>query len=357
MIESEGRLFVSDWATGSIKIFDSQTGACVRNLTLNDQLWSVAFEFCPDTIPAYYPLFAPGVRYSHEDAFRTMWERPSSSGPGRLGGFDLGPDGTVVIKGIVVVPYWQGINQESRTHLQFGVLCITTRDLSNWKVQLTPPEQEMNFTVLHPVSIQGSSLWLDAWDWETGDMINGRPNPGRWIRSAKYSMDGAFTGVLSREQPGYPDSSTYRSTSDQWLCDGLDTTTMVRVIQGHRAVDLVNTRDGTFRRVPLPSTVPATPDSGETFTTHAVRFGKDLLGVKVVLKDARGTSSSQFVAVGRLEPSGRQVTWLQVVDLSAISDDMHALVDTHENQQYQNSLYAIMESRDQGPYLAKITWE
>ncbi|MBU3679920.1 MAG: hypothetical protein FGM32_10000 [Candidatus Kapabacteria bacterium] len=286
-----------------------------------------------------------------------MWRGSSLSGPGRLTGFDVSFDGSVVLKATINLPYSDGEDFGSSIGLQYGVLLVSRHGLSNWEVTLLPPEQQMNFAALSVVSIQGSSLWLDAWDWETGDMINGRPNPGRWIRSAKYSMEGAFTGVLSREQPGYPDSSTYRSTSDQWLCDGLDTTTMVRVIEGHRAVDLVNTRDGTFRRVPLPSTVPATPDSGKTYTTHAVRFGKDLLGVKVMLKDARGTSSSQFVAIGRLEPEGRHVTWLQVLDLSAISDDMLALVDTHENPQYQSGLYAIMESRDQGPYLAKIRWE
>ena len=315
-----------------------------------ENLWQQA----PDTIPEYYIMGRErGRKLSYLDALKYLQRDNTGI---IIDGFDVYENDSILATATIRFPYNETHDNGNRyvSHLMFAYAIKTRYRSDSTSAILLSPNMAENFCpVSFGVNVQGSKVWISAWDWKqmTED---GRLNEDDWwARSARYTRSGGFTGVVSREKPDYRDSGRYRQSST-WLADGLDTTTFVRVVSTIPAVDVVNADNGSFVRIDLPSGTLSI--RGSSFTTHPVRYGDGLLAVIFRETPPEEARQRQFILIGKLGKQPPLIQWIGMYSFTT-GDQLLSLVDTNDSPLYRKDLLGIFENPDTGPYLARIEVE
>ncbi|MBU3679844.1 MAG: hypothetical protein FGM32_09610 [Candidatus Kapabacteria bacterium] len=353
-IVGNSALLALDLELRKIVSIDIPSGSISDNIAISLSDLETLWQQAPDTIPDYYIVGTErGSKMSYSEALRYL--RRDNSGI-TIDGFDVYNNDSIFATATIRFPYSEIRENGDRYvgHLMFAYAIKTRYRSDSIAAILLSPQKAANFCpVSFGVNVQGSKVWLSAWDWKqrTEDaMLN---ENYWWARSARYTRSGEFTGKVSREKSNYNDSGSYRQTST-WLADGLDTTTYVRVMSAVSAVDIVNADDGSFVRVDLPSSVMSNMES--VFTTHPVRFGVDLLAVVLRKTPPDKGSQQQFVVIGKLAKQPPVVQWIGFYSCTS-DNQLLSLVDTNDSPLYRKDLLGIFENPDTGPYLARIELE
>lgn len=352
----DSMLLVLDYEAGDIRVFNPYSGKFSRCLRIPPEAGDQLDQQYPDTIPPSY-LEVTG-RGEKLDPLSTVsngaiddYRRQRCS----IRGFTIYNSDSIGVISDVQVPYVLigPTRYGKKTLLRYTFLYLTSLRSNLGKAINMPAVLSTNFAPVGDAIVAcDSGFWMSAWDWYERDRFKDGVHPGPFVRSAKYSRDGGFVGILSRERPNYADSTIYRS-GNQWLLDGAHSGSIVRVVSNVPAVDVVDASDGTFKRHTLPRTVHPSTDSMNTFISEPVRFGGRHIAVKVTQIKRNNTVGEKFIVIGDLDPSGHGLVWKSVVRLNQ-SDALLSLVDSNDSPLYRKDLLGIFENVERGPYLARI---
>ena len=281
-----------------------------------------------------------------------------SSFYGALDGYDVIHIDTLVIKSKIAYPYMGvGKSGEKETGI-FSFPILVRLALSSLEHTLIPMRlADMSNNVSSKagtICYRNGHLWIPGQDLYYRELREEMKLdlPSGSI-SAKFTLDGQLVGAVSREHRTADEEKRY-VRSQQYLCDGIDSLSMVRVLSYKPAVDLVDTDDGSFRRVSLPESIVQMADSGAVFVSDPVRFGSNKLALRcsVMTGDVQRT----FIVVGTLMDNREDVEWMNVAEIGMV-DRLMSLVDTNDSPLYRKNLLGIFENPETGPYLARIEVE
>lgn len=355
-VVGDSLLFVLEYNVGDIHVFNANTGEYSRTIQIPPDVGYQLDDQYPDTIPAcYLDVIGSGVKMVppaanlNEPMNDYRRQRYSIRGFTTYGG-----DSIAVISGARVPYALKDPRRYGRqTVLPYTFVYMTSRNARLGKAVVMSVSLSKNFVTEGDAIVAcDSGFWLAAWDWFERDRFKDRIHPGPFVRSAKHSRDGSFIDILSRESPHYADSAGYRS-GHQWLLEGGDTGSCIRVISNVPAVDVMDAHDGTFTRYQLPKSVHSHSDSLTTMTIEPVRFGGQRLAVRVVQVRTDNTAAAKFIVIGDLDQSGRGLVWTSVVTLER-SDALLSLISSNDSPLYRQYLLGIFENPEHGPYLARI---
>lgn len=350
----DSALLALDLSLGRILSIDLRAGHIREDVSVTRNHLHSLWQQIPDTLPEYYVTGAErGRKLDYAEALRYLQRDGALEGGVHVEGFDIHDQDSIFAIAAVRFPYSAvDVNGTPYVdHLGFPFAIKTRHGSDSAKIILLSPELSANFCVVsNGVAVQGSRVWLSAWDWKerTADMMPRDDN--WWSRTAGYTRLGVFTGIVSRETTDFDEFRDYR-LSNTWLCHGLDTTCYLRILSNRAAVDVVNAEDGSFLRFDLPS--PIVEDNKVTFTTHPVRFGGDRFAVVLRVSHPENSIQEHYVFIGKLYVGKALLRWATIIRCRT-RDRLLCLVDSNDSPLYRQDLLGIFENPERGPYLARI---
>lgn len=352
----DSMLLALDYQAGDIRVFNPYSGKFLWCLRIPPEAGDQLDQQYPDTVPpCYLEVTGRGEKLDPLSAvsngFIDDYRRQRCS----IRGFTIYNSDSIGVISDVQVPYLLdgSTGFGKKTLLPFTILYLTSLRSNLGKAMNMPAVLSTNFApVGNAIVACDSGFWMSAWDWYERDRFKDGGHPGPFVRSAKYSRDGRFVGILSRESPNYADSTIYRR-GNQWLLNGTHSGSIIRVISTVPAVDVVDASDGTFKRHELPRFVHPSTDSMNILMSDPVRFGARRLAVKATQIKRSKTVGETFIVIGDLDQSGRGLIWKSVLRLNQ-SDALLSLVDSNDSPLYRKDLLGIFENVERGPYLARI---
>ncbi|MBU3680060.1 MAG: hypothetical protein FGM32_10725 [Candidatus Kapabacteria bacterium] len=326
--------------------------------------FELAVRQLPDELPELWSRVLGRATKVEYDLFRQRYLDGSdgffqpSSFYGALDGYDVIHLDTLVLKSKIRYPY-TGVSETGENETGFHtfpiLVVVSLRSLERKTVMLATGDE-----IINCVSNEGTICYRNGHLWIPGQDLYYRELreelkldlPSGSI-SARFTLDGQLAGAVSREDRTADEEKRY-VRSQQYLCDGVDSLSMVRVLSYKPAVDLVDTDDGSFRRVSLPESIVQMADSGAVVVSDPVRYGNNKLALRCSVKT--GIVQRTFIVVGTLLDNRRDVKWHNVVEVGKV-DQLMSLVDTNDSPLYRKDLLGIFENPDTGPYLARIELE
>jgi len=335
-----------------------------RVLRIESHDFEMAVRQLPDELPELWSRVLGRATKVGYELFRerhldgTNGSFQPSSFYGKLNGFDMIHNDTLILQSKITYPY-TGVSETGQNETGFHtfpiLVVVPIRSLERRTVmQATGDEINNCVSKEGPICYRNGHLWISGQDFFYRELREEMKLalPSGSI-SAKFTLDGQLTGAVSREHQTADEEKRY-FTSQQYLCDGIDSLSMVRVLSYKPAVDLVDTDDGSFRRVPLPESIVQMLDSGAVVVSDPVRFGSNKLALRC--SAMTGDVQRTFIVVGTLTDNRKDVEWKNVAEIGTV-DRLMSLVDTNDSPQYRKELLGIFENLETGPYLARIEVE
>lgn len=360
-IVNDSMLIVRSAAPQMIVIVNTLSPDDQRVIRVESDILEFVEKQLPEELPEHIARVLGPLRKLDYESFKETYLRSSdgnlkSNGYyGDLRGFDLIHKDTLLLSSRVKYAYW-GVNAagEQSTHFFYYPVLIKC-DLSNIsRSAIVPVTSDGNANYQSKdgsISYRSGHLWMSSQDLYSTDLRRTLGLNVPWgSLTAKLSVGGQLTGTMSRD----PDSLAYANEyfkSQQFLCDGIDSLSMVRVMSQKPLVDLVNIDDGTFRRIPLPESIVRLRDTSSFYVSEPIRFGSDKLALRYSIRT--GEAWRSFVVVGTLHANRRDIKWNYATDLGK-GDRLMCLVDSNDSPLYRKDLLGIFENVERGPYLARI---
>jgi hypothetical protein len=273
---------------------------------------------------------------------------------GDLYGFDMiGSDSLIIASGVIYPYFRDGVGDEkTTTRMPFPLLVRAALDGSGYSPSVLPWHHSLNvYPTNNVVCMLGNSAWIGVGDYYPQEYSGPRSTDLMGAITAKYSSHGSFRGVVSREMSDMPNLERMQR-SRQFLCEGIDSNSLVRVLSIAKSVDLVNTDDGSYRRIPMPASIRQLEDTLGFDARQLVRFGGDKIAVHIALIKSKPWRN--FIVTGKLSADRAEIAWTNVLECQVGGHNLLDIVDTNESPLFRNQLLAIFEDPSVGPYLARI---
>lgn len=335
-----------------------------RVFRIESRDFEMAVRQLPDELPELWSRVIGRATKVDHDLFRQRYLDGSdgffqpSSFYGKLKCFDMIHNDTLLLMSTLNYPYTR-VGETGETGTEFHIfpilVVVSLSSLERRTVMLSTGDEATNcVSKSGTICYRNGHLWIPGQDLYYRELREEMKLdlPSGSI-SAKFTLDGQLVGAVSREHRTADEEKRYVS-SQQYLCDGIDSLSMVRVLSYKPAVDLVDTDDGSFRRVSLPESIVQMADSGAVVVSDPVRFGSNKLALRcsVMTGDVQRT----FIVVGTLMDNREDVEWKNVAEIGMV-DRLMSLVDTNDSPLYRKDLLGIFENPETGPYLARIEVE